>query len=146
MRRQEIPPVKSRLNRIIGTGLAGFGMVAGLSGCGDEDVYRAIRVPEGAKYLGISDNDSGGRHSEGPGKSFLIHEDDAARVYCGYHKLKVSIGPDFERVTSKEVRVLSNGLAQITCHGASEDDFPVEYFSTERSVVDVQDMPRDFEQ
>ena len=109
--------------------LAAIGIVGGLSGCGSKWEYEPIKVPKGAVYLGVTNNDTGVDPTQfyGPGQSFRVNESDAAQVSCGQ---EVESGdPIWNEINtpSKEVRVLGNGLTQIICHGAHEG-YPVEYF------------------
>jgi hypothetical protein len=112
-------------------GLAGTALAIGLAGCFEDktEYQRPIAVPTDARYLGMSDNDEG-RWSAGSGKSFLMHAEDAQFVDCGKSKDVVGLGADVGNTISKEVRVLSNGMAQVTCHGAWQDEFPVERFKS----------------
>ncbi len=105
-----------------------FSFSGSLAGCSEgEKTYGAIRVPDTAKYVGMNDNDSGGPYALGSGQSFVINLDDAKKVYCGSRKVKYIIGSDSHDKPTKEVEVLSNSAAQVTCHGA-DSDYPVGRF------------------
>lgn len=128
---------RSRFPTRLITSLGGAALcTAALTGCGTSEIaYAPIRVPDTAKYLGMSDND-GGRLSLGAGKSFLLHIADSEHVDCGSKREidnPIPAGGDITDITTtyataKEVRALPGGVVQVTCHGASDKDFPVERF------------------
>lgn len=90
-----------------------------LAGCADRE-YSPIRVPQNAEYLGMN----------GGGKSFRLPEArDAVDVDCGASKIDYPLFiEDINDFIRKEVQLLPNGMAQVTCYGSGEENFPVERF------------------